>query len=447
MGSLAQVITVIGGDAVYIFKVSFILFSLALLGIILFSDRVRQKLKLFVSRNFQRPTYDYRQVWTTFAARTSFTLDNATLCQALVKWISETFNVLSVNIWLLDDLHPRFNLGASTALPVNQSQPVLSLDEQAPDTLERLKSIREPIDLDASHEPWLQSLKTSTQSFFPTGGKRLCLSIVGRGELVGILTLGDRVNGVPFTLEDNELLKCVAEQTAGHLLNIKLSKKLLQAREMEAFQTMAAFFVHDLKNVGSTLSLMLQNLGVHFDNPDFRKDALRSLSRSVERLNELISRLTLLRQQMNIKRLPADFNEVVSFALKYIEGVPNLSVVQELQPLPKVPLDSAQMQKVVTNLLLNAVEAVGPSGEIHVRTAERNGYACLSVQDNGTGMTPEFLAQSLFRPFQTTKKKGLGIGVFHSKMIVDAHGGKMEVESVRGKGTTFRVLIPLQPEC
>jgi len=60
-------------------------------------------------------------------------------------------------------------------------------------------------------------------------------------------------------------------------------------------------------------------------------------------------------------------------------------------------------------------------------------------------MTPEFIAQSLFRPFQTTKKNGLGIGMFQSKMIVEAHGGRFSVESAPGKGTTFRVFLPLRP--
>jgi signal transduction histidine kinase len=106
-------------------------------------------------------------------------------------------------------------------------------------------------------------------------------------------------------------------------------------------------------------------------------------------------------------------------------------------------LDQEQMEKVVTNLIFNAKEAVSTTGEVRVGTSQNNGWAVLSVSDNGCGMNPEFLSRSLFRPFQTTKKNGLGIGLFQSKMIVEAHKGRIQVESQLGKGTIFRVILPI----
>ena len=92
---------------------------------------------------------------------------------------------------------------------------------------------------------------------------------------------------------------------------------------------------------------------------------------------------------------------------------------------------------------MNARDAVGAQGEVRVVTSRQPGWAIVAVSDTGCGMTPEFLSRSLFKPFQTTKKNGLGIGMFHSKMIVEAHRGKIEVASAPGQGTTFRVLLPL----
>jgi signal transduction histidine kinase len=95
------------------------------------------------------------------------------------------------------------------------------------------------------------------------------------------------------------------------------------------------------------------------------------------------------------------------------------------------------------NLILNANEALGNGGEIRVATQKSNGWAIVSVRDNGCGMTKEFIEKSLFRPFKTTKRQGMGIGLFQSKMIVEAHQGRIEVESEEGRGSTFRVFLPV----
>ena len=122
--------------------------------------------------------------------------------------------------------------------------------------------------------------------------------------------------------------------------------------------------------------------------------------------------------------------------------MPGVELVKELHPLPKVVVDPEQLQSVVTNLLLNARRR-WDGRQIRVETSQCEGRAVLSVADNGCGMSPDFLRDSLFRPFQTTKKKGLGIGMFQSKMIVEAHRGNIQVESEPGKGTKFGVLLPL----
>jgi putative PEP-CTERM system histidine kinase len=251
---------------------------------------------------------------------------------------------------------------------------------------------------------------------------------------------------LPLTPEDFELLKCIGDQAAANLRNLRLSEKLLELREFEAFQTMSTFFVHDLKNTASTLSLMLRNMSMHFDNPAFREDALRGLSKSVNHLNELITRLTTLRQKLELRPVLGDLNAVVRTALKAIEGQPGITLVTRLEPLPPMLLDVDHFGSVLTNLLLNARDAVGHKGDITVASARQEDCAVISVTDSGCGMSAEFMARSLFRPFQTTKQKGLGIGMFQSKMILEAHAGRVDVQSQPGKGTTFRVFVPIRTQ-
>jgi signal transduction histidine kinase len=114
--------------------------------------------------------------------------------------------------------------------------------------------------------------------------------------------------------------------------------------------------------------------------------------------------------------------------------------------VPKISVDPDQIQKVVTNLILNASEALMNDGKIRITTGQKEGWAILSVSDNGCGISKEFIERSLFRPFKTTKKHGMGIGLFHSKTIVEAHQGRIEVESEEGRGSTFRVMLPLRTE-
>ena len=335
-------------------------------------------------------------------------------------------------------------LAASTSLPKSHVANSSGIDSCLEDAARYVAKQPDPFALEDSREGWVEELKNRNPDIFGKGGKRICVPLLGKGQFLGMLIIGDRVNGIPFSVEDFELFKSLGSQAASGLLNLQLTRQLLQAREMEAFQTMSAFFVHDLKNTASTMSLMLQNLPTHFEDPAFREDALRALGKSVERVNDLISRMTLLRQRLELQPVEGDLNEVVTEALESLKVATGAGVVRSLGPLPRLLIDPAHMQKVVVNLLLNARDATGNTGEIRVETAQHDGWATLSVTDNGRGMSQEFVARSLFRPFQTTKKKGVGIGLFHSKMIVDAHRGRIEVKSEEGKGTTFRVLLPLK---
>ncbi len=141
----------------------------------------------------------------------------------------------------------------------------------------------------------------------------------------------------------------------------------------------------------------------------------------------------MIRHELQIKGMATDLNEVVAKSLAGWEDVAGLRLEKDLQSLPKLLLDEEQMVKVVTNLVINAREAVAKDGQVRIATSQSNGWGVLTVSDNGCGMSPEFLNRSLFRPFQTTKKTGLGIGMFQSKMIVEAHGGRVEGGKLGGK--------------
>jgi putative PEP-CTERM system histidine kinase len=444
VGVLAKVVAFIGSGASFERKAFLVLAALVLLTVLLLSDRVRLYSKRFISRHFQRPLYDYRTVWRTFTQATASRVEQADLCNQVVKLISEVFQALSVSIWVVDERKEKLVFAASTFLSLAKAGDLTLEPGDAAEVIAALTAHPEPVDLDSSQQIWAAALRRSHPEEFRKGGNRVCVPMVAANELLGILVLGDRVGGISFSVQDFDLLKSASDQAAANLLNIQLSQRLSQAKQLEAFQSMSAFFVHDLKNTASTLSLMLKNLPVHYQDPRFREDALRGISKTVEHINDLISRLTVLRHDLDVKATGCDLNELVNQTLNGQDEVPGVELLKELRPVPKVWIDAAQIQKVLTNLVLNAREAIAGGGTIRVETSQRNRWAVLGVSDNGCGMSPEFLNRFLFRPFSTTKKKGIGIGMFHCKMIVEAHHGRIEVESELGKGTSFRILLPLE---
>ncbi|MGZ5543523.1 MAG: XrtA/PEP-CTERM system histidine kinase PrsK, partial [Limisphaerales bacterium] len=444
VGVLAKVIVYLGSSSAgFTEKALAVLITLVAITVLLTSDRARLSMRRFLSSHFQRPLYDYRKVWKTFTDATASRVEQADLSSAVAKMLSELFQALSVSLWSVDEPNQAITFAASTSLSQQSSDIIRPAREEASSIIAAMRANPDPQDIDARNDNWAATLRRCHPDQFKQGGHRVAVPMIAGGELLGIIILGDRVSGVPFALQDFELLKSIADQTAASLRNIQLSQRLAQGKEMQAFQTMSTFFVHDLKNTASTLSLMLQNLPVHFNDPAFREDALRGIGKTVNRINDLIRRLTMLRQEMTVRAVETDLNKLVLDALKCVEGAPGIEVSSNLAPLPPIAIDPEQVQKVITNLMLNAKEAMR-SGKIQVQTAQQNGWAVITVIDTGAGMTPEFMTKQLFRPFQTTKKQGIGIGMFQSRMIVEAHGGRMEVQSDLGKGTTFRVLLPVK---
>jgi putative PEP-CTERM system histidine kinase len=445
VGVLAQIVARFGGAASFPIAAFVVLVGVAILAVLLLSDRARQSLQLFVSRHFKRPQHDFRQIWALFTRSLSVALDETALGTIAARLISETFGALSVSTWLFDEHGERLIRVSSTSdadqAPNHDS--TTSIAGRELNSAELIKLSR-PFDLGRAKEKWARDLMERSSGQFRTGGSPICVPLVGGESWLGVVVLADRVRGLGYSAEEMDLLKCIGEQVAATLLKLRLTEEIMERKELEAFQTMSAFLIHDLKNAASTLGLMLENLPAHFDNPAFRQDAFRGIGSAASRINDLINRMNALRHELRLNPAELDLNLAVAEALSNLNGTLNTNLVTKFDEIPKVSADRQQLQSVFTNLLLNARDAVGMNGRITVATTRRGEWVALSVSDNGCGMTEQFIKHSLFRPFRSTKKKGLGIGMFQSKTIVEAHHGKIHVESELGVGTTFRVMLPLK---
>jgi putative PEP-CTERM system histidine kinase len=434
VGFLAQAVTERGG--VESLPLAALLVFVAILALVttLLSDGVRQRFRRFVSRHLRRPEYDYRNVWSGFTEKTRAALDIRELCLAVARLVSETLRTPSVTLWLLNETRDGVVMGGSTAFSHQKGEEILAPPGRGGQLIGALEGQSQPIDLKSS--------PAIANRFREEAQMRYGVSLVAGQEPVGYLTLDEKVGGEDLSTEDFILLKTIADQAASTLLNVRLSERLLRAKELEAFQTLSAFFIHDLKNLASRLSLSLQNLPLHYDNPDFRKDLLKVISQSVDKINSMCGRLSPLSRDLELHPEETDLNSLVTETLESLNGSTKARLIQDLRPVPLLQLDSEQIQKVLVNLVLNASEATGGLGNIRVATRKRSGWTEITVSDDGPGMSREFVERFLFKPFHTTKKQGLGIGLFHCKKIVDAHDGRIEVETQEGKGSTFRVLFP-----
>ncbi|MEO8430310.1 MAG: ATP-binding protein [Acidobacteriota bacterium] len=210
--------------------------------------------------------------------------------------------------------------------------------------------------------------------------------------------------------------------------------------------------LHDIKNVGFRLQMLRSNLEEHYADPHFQRSLRELLTSTIDRLGGIVERFGGEDTAVLIK-VELDLNGIIRAiaggatrrgARFTPEESSRLAVLSlSLGAIPAVWGDPYFLRDALESLIENALEAAGPSGRVLVRSfASGSGArsrAVVEVIDNGGGMSAEFVRERLFRPFQTTKADGVGLGVFTASQIVRHHGGTIRVKSERGSGTVVRL--------
>ena len=426
-----------GGEWGRALQVAVLFAALLLLGLLVISGSMRAKLRVMVSKHFFSYRYDYRDEWLRFTQALSAHDGKLAMGEHVIKGLADMVESPAGGLWLKDPSGRHFVQSARWNIPASPVQEpvtggfcdflaesgwVINLEEfrMSP---ERYRNLEFPMWLSQVANAWLiVPLRISD-------------------DLIGFVVLTTARTHIDVNWEVNDLLKTAGRQAASFLGQTQAADALMEARKFDAFNRMSAFVVHDLKNIISQLSLMQKNAERHRDNPEFQRDMLMTVEHSVDRMKQLM-------MQLREGTTPVDAPHGVDLAA-VIGRIQRAKSDQE--PVPELELTAKvaatghadRLERVIGHLVQNAIDATGKGGRVWIKLGRQDEQAVVEVGDNGHGMTPEFVRERLFKPFQTTKKGGMGIGAYESFQYVQELGGRVQVDSTPDVGTRVRLLLPL----
>jgi putative PEP-CTERM system histidine kinase len=260
-------------------------------------------------------------------------------------------------------------------------------------------------------------------------------------ELIGFVALSQPRAPLELNWEVTDLLKTAGRQAAGFLAQVQATEALIEARKFDAFNRMSAFVVHDLKNIVTQLSLMLTNAKRLHANPEFQQDMLATVEGALEKMRQMMLQLR------EGEASPSGQSGVdLAQVLRRAEGVATQRGRQiELRIVhpARARGHEQRIERVLGHVMQNALDATGPVDRVWIELRRHGGQARIEIGDTGTGMTQEYIRTRLFKPFQSTKQLGMGIGAYESLQYVRELGGNIEVDSDVGRGTIMTIALPL----
>lgn len=442
LGLAGQLMRYIGGGKSTSLLILFTFISALTLVTVLLSENVRRKVKFYINQNFYKNKYDYREKWSEFTEGLSSKISLKELLPAIIELLAKTIWVNYITLWLYDEDKDEFYL--AKGMNISETSIKIKGNNSLIRYFRETGTLISTQDLDKDSR--LSAIYEENKDFFKEMKVTVCLPLISGQTLVGLMTLSKELTTGTYTYADYELLKTIAHQAASSILIAKLSQESIAAKQMETFHRLSSFVIHDIKNYIYMLSLVLQNAtDQRMQDPEFQQDVLKMMSDLVTKMRDLTTKLSATPDKLKLEFKEENLNQLVEEIISkfQLSSYKKVTVIKDLNAVPQIKVDSEQIQNVLMNLLLNAAGAIEEKGEIQVKTFCEDGWITLAVSDNGRGMSREFIENSLFKPFRTTKKNGLGIGLYQCKTIVEAHGGKIEVESEEGKGSTFRVKLPI----
>jgi putative PEP-CTERM system histidine kinase len=401
------------------------------------SGSVRAKMRVFLGKHFFRYRYDYREEWLRFTHTLSAQSSPQQMGQQVIRGLANMLESPGGGLWLknsgdgafrqtarwniaqCDDLEPETS---SFCRFIQRTGWVINLEEYRA-IPRRYDGLSLPVWLHDVQQAWL---------IVP-----LC---VGE-DMIGFVILAGARTNVDINWEVNDLLKTAGRQAASFLAQMQATEALLEVRKFDAFNRMSAFVVHDLKNIVTQLSLMMKNAKRLHTNPEFQQDMLMTIENSLDKMRQLILQLREGATPPGTT-IGVDLGRV---AQRIESGASHRGRKLELTLAERVFArgHEERLERVIGHVVQNALDATDVGGRVWLKVDRFGGQARVEVGDTGHGMSQEFIRDRLFKPFQTTKKAGMGIGAYESFQYVQELGGTITVKSEPATGTEVVLLLPL----
>lgn len=442
MAAAAYGLKLVGGNWGSLLQVSFLFATVILAVVVLFSGRARAWAKVKINKHFFAYKYDYREEWLRFIATLSGTSDrSATLHARVIKAVCDIVDSPGGALWLPDEdgaltLTSRWNYRTAVAGREPPESPLFLFASTRKRTIDFNQLRDGEGDYDGLTVPdW--ALEDSRAW--------LGVPLIHLDKLAGLLIVEQPRAPRSLNWEDFDLLRTVGRQAASYLAEQVAEAALLEARKFEEFNRRFAFIMHDIKNLVSQLSLISRNAQKHAGNPEFQKDMILTIQDSVGKMNDMLARL----QQHNTGNADQADQSYVNVAA-LVAGVVRqkqaghaLLTFESQDSEALIYANEGRLEQVFSHLLQNAVDASAEDAPIRVDLACHSDHVQVMIEDRGSGMSEDFIRNSLFKPFQSTKAAGFGIGAYEAREIVRSLGGRLDVRSELQKGSTFTVYLPL----
>ncbi len=435
---IAQWLAVVGGDLARLLQLGFVALAALVALTVLPSRRMRGWLRVTLSKHLFQHRYDYRAEWLRFT-RTMGQAGNdaASLEERAIRALADITDSSGGLLLTMGD-DGAFGMAARWQWPTADVPPCALAAAAA----HEFESTAYVADLDAIRSGRAQHHVAGLVPAWLLSEPRAwaMVPLLHYDRLVAMIVLARPAHVRELDWEDFDLMRVVGRQLASYLAEHSGQEALAEAGRFDDFHRRIAFVMHDIKNLASQLSLLARNAEQHAENPEFRADMLVTLRNSADKLNAMLARLSRYGPASVAAIGSVRADEVAMAIVAQFRGQHPVALV-EAQPC-EVAADRESLEQVLLHLVQNAVDASAPDAPVFVRVAADHLSGVIEVVDSGTGMSTEFIRSRLFRPFDSTKSGGFGIGAYEARELVRAMRGRLDVESREGMGARFIISLP-----